>query len=133
MDDMDEQYASLSNLASLFQEWHRQQPQDYASCHAGMSLADLASVLIHVDLFSTHYPLNWTASAGQSFLSMDVLQQMSFDGTALEETPLYRTVDKILIPVFENVLEQYNVHSLHQTKSMTTYFQEMSKLLPGNN
>lgn len=130
MDDMDETYVSLSNLAALFQEWHRKQPQDYANCHAGMSLADLASVLIHVNVFSTHYPLNWTAS--DEFPQMNELRQMAFD-EALEETPLYRTVDKVLIPVFENVLEQYNVHSLHQTKSMATYFREMSKLLPPGN
>jgi NTP pyrophosphatase (non-canonical NTP hydrolase) len=130
LDDMDEEFASLSNLAALFQEWHRKQPQDYASCHAGMSLADLASVLIHVDVFSTHYPLNWTASG--SFPHMDVLQQMAFN-EGLEETPLYRTVDKILIPVFEDVLEQYDMNSLHQTKSMATYFRDMSKLLPEGN
>lgn len=63
---------------------------------------------------------------------MDVLQQMAFN-ESLEETPLYRTVDKILIPVFEDVLEQYDMNSLHQTKSMVTYFRDMSKLLPEGN
>ena len=133
LEELDDNYSSLPKLISIFEEWHKKQPQDYDSCHAGMSLADLASVLIQVNLCSTHHPLNWT-QVGRGFPFVPFLQAMSFDGN-IEETPLYRTIDKVMIPVFVDVLNQgaYNVHSSKQSMSMATYFQELSRLTPPDN
>ena len=133
LEELDDTYSSLPALMSIFEEWHKKQPQDYTSCHAGMSLADLASVLLQVDLCSTHHPLHWSKGS-QAFPFVASLQAMSFNQN-LEETPLYRTVDKVLIPIFEDVLQQgaYNVHSSQQSQSMATYFQEISRLQPSNN
>lgn len=133
LNELDDAYSSFPALMSIFEEWHKKHPQDYISCHAGMSLADLASVLLQVDLCSTHHPLHWSPS-NRSFPFMARLQTMSVEEN-VEETPLYRAVDKVLIPVFEDVLQQkaYNVHSSKQSKSMATYFREVSKLQPKDN
>lgn len=133
LEELDDNYSSLPQLISIFEEWHKKQPEDYASCHAGMSLADLASVLLQVDLCSTHHPLHWSQIGG-GFPFVPLLQAMSI-GENIEETPLYRTVDKVMIPVFVDVLNQeaYNVHSSKQSMSMATYFQELSRLIPPDN
>jgi hypothetical protein len=128
LNELDDAYSSFPALMSIFEEWHKKYPQDYIGCHAGMSLADLASVLLQVDLCSTHHPLHWSLS-NRSFPFMARLQTMSIEEN-VEETPLYRVVDKVLIPCIEDVLEQkaYNVHSSKQSKSMATYFKEVTKL-----
>ena len=133
LDEVDDDYSSLPMLTSIFALWHKKQPLDYASCHAGMSLADLASVLIQVNLCSTHHPLYWS-EIGSDFPFVSLLKDMSFDGN-LEETPLYRTIDKVLIPVFVDVLHQgaYNVHSSKQSVSMATYFRQVVRLIPPGN
>lgn len=132
LEEMDDSYTSLEHLLRLFREWSTKYAQEYQSCHAGMSLADLASVLIQVDLLSSHYPL----AIKSSFPNLDILKEQQEQVTAtvaLEETTLYRTVDKVLIPVFQDVLPHYNIHSTHETKSMTLYYTEVQKLLPTKN
>ena len=47
---MKDEYLSISNLCTLFLEWERTYPEDYVSCYADMSLVQMTSVLVRLDL-----------------------------------------------------------------------------------
>lgn len=132
MNELDEQYASLINLITLFTKWSKLYRDEYKQCFAGMSLADLSSVLVQVDLCSTHHPLDWR---GDSFSWINDLKVISEVDNNIEESPIYRMVDKVLIPVVEDILEEqaYSLISTRQTKSLSMFFSKISELLPRGN
>ena len=43
-------YLSISNLCTLFADWNRLYPDDYASCYAQMSLVQMISVLVRLEM-----------------------------------------------------------------------------------
>jgi hypothetical protein len=129
LQEIDESFTQVTGLVNLFTEWAKQQPEDYQNCHAGMSLADLASVLIQVDLCLTHNPLSFRSSFPSYIES---LKAVSGKEGNIEESPLYRTIDKVLIPAFEDALQQgaYNIQSSKQSGSMASYLKEILRILP---
>jgi hypothetical protein len=128
LQELDDSFSSLESLLTIFEEWSKNYHEDYMNCHAGMSLADLTSVLFQVELCSTHHPLHWNDTS-TSFPFVTKLHLMSKGGNN-EESPLYRTLDKVLAPMFEHLLHvgAYNIHSSAQSKSMATYFKALISL-----
>ena len=45
-------YLSISNLCTLFYDWERTYPDDYKNCYADMSLVQMTSVLVRLELCS---------------------------------------------------------------------------------
>eukprot|EP00580_Thalassiosira_gravida_P019713 CAMPEP_0201670902 /NCGR_PEP_ID=MMETSP0494-20130426/28086_1 /ASSEMBLY_ACC=CAM_ASM_000839 /TAXON_ID=420259 /ORGANISM="Thalassiosira gravida, Strain GMp14c1" /LENGTH=823 /DNA_ID=CAMNT_0048152083 /DNA_START=14 /DNA_END=2485 /DNA_ORIENTATION=- len=43
-------YLSISNLCTLFFNWEREYPEDYATCYAEMSLVQMISVLVRLEM-----------------------------------------------------------------------------------
>ena len=50
LEQVDESYLSLKDLIQVFQQWSQKYPQDYSNCFADLSLGDMASILVQVDL-----------------------------------------------------------------------------------
>jgi hypothetical protein len=132
MNELDDHYASIINLIDLFVKWSTSYREDYKQCYAGMSLADLSSILVQVDLCSSHHPLHWISDG---FPWINSFQDISALEANVEESPLYRMIDKVLIPVVEDILQEqaYSVISTQQTRSLSTFFDQVSKLLPKGN
>jgi len=134
--ELSDQYSSLPNLVALFDKWFAAFPDEYKQCYAGMSLADLASVLVQVQLCTSHHPLRWKKMQDESegIPGTIELRNMSNVEENVEETPLYRMVDKVLIPAMEDVLQQnaFNLVSSKHSKSMSTFYRHVTLLLPKN-
>jgi hypothetical protein len=132
MNELDDHYASITNLIVVFVKWSTSYREDYKQCYAGMSLADLSSILVQVDLCSSHHPLHWISDG---FSWINSFQEISALDDKIEEKPLYRMIDKVLIPVVEDILQEqaYSVISRQQTRSLSTFFDQVSKLLPKGN
>jgi uncharacterized protein YukE len=133
IDEVDEYYTSLANLTAVFTKWSNTYQEEYRQCFAGMSLADLASILVQVDLCSTHHPLHWNGDSAELPWAKP-LQSLSNDGN-IEETPLYRMVDKVLIPVIDELLEgkAYSLLSIGQSRSLSSFISQINSLLPQGN
>ena len=129
INEVDDHFTSLVNLISLFSKWFTSYREEYMQCFAGISLADLSSVLIQVDLCSIHHPLHWQ---GDGFPWIKALQDISIFEVNIEESPLYRIVENVLIPAVEGILhdQAYSLISSRHTRSLATFFFETSKLLP---
>ena len=129
MNEVDDHFTSLVNLIVLFSKWFTSYREEYIQCFAGISLAELSSVLIQVDLCSIHHPLHWQ---GDGFPWIKALQDISTFEINIEGSPLYRIVDKVLIPAVEDILhdQAYSLISSRHTRSLATFFFETSKVLP---
>ena len=134
LNELSDKYSSLENLVALFDKWFVQFPEEYKQCYAGMSLSDLASVLMQVRLCTSHHPLHWEnpVSDKDGFPGASELRTMSRMEESVEETPLYRMVDKVLMPAIEDVLQQkaYNLVSTKHTRSMAAFYRHTTNLLP---
>ena len=150
MEELAEQYSSLPDLVALFVGWHKAYPDEYKQCYAGMSLADLASVLMQVRLCTTHHPLHWQGATDKLLEKSNVATSTTttpndsgIPGTAalasmprvekdMEDTPVYRMIDKVLIPAMEDVLGQkaMNLQSTRHCHSMARFYQHTVELIP---
>jgi hypothetical protein len=131
--ELDDEYTDLSNLTALFDKWAQTYPEEYKQCFGSMSLADLANVLVQVDLCSTCHPLHWLDDHKQQvpFPWVEALKAMA-TGESSEESPLYRVVDSILIPSVVELLDEgaYDILSSKQSRSLSAFYRQMSSLFP---
>jgi hypothetical protein len=130
MEDVDEEYTKLSNLIRIFYLWASTYPEEYRECFASLSLADLASILVQVDLCSTHHPLHWQVDSGQLPWLEDL--QTIPAGDEENDTPTYRMVDKVLIPIFTELLDEdaYYIISTKETRSLASFYWQICSLFP---
>lgn len=133
MEDVDEEYTKLSNLIRIFVKWASNYPEEYMQCFASLSLADLASILVQVDLCSTHHPLYWQVDSEQ-LPWLEDLQTIPV-GDEEEDTPSYRMVDKVLIPIFMELLDEgaYHIISTKETRSLAFFYWRICNLFPKGN
>mmetsp|Transcript_10346 Transcript_10346/g.15221 ORF Transcript_10346/g.15221 Transcript_10346/m.15221 type:complete len:691 (+) Transcript_10346:45-2117(+) len=135
IDTLEEKYRCSKNLISIFLKWKERDPEDYRNCHAGMSLADLAAILLKAEISSSksNHPLYFQQSANTLIPVIEMLKDISSNSHGLipqEDTPLYRIMDKVFIPTFEETLSAYNPLSSRQSKSMASYYQLLLQYMP---
>ena len=134
---VEEEYTELSNLIRIFATWARTYPEEYKQCFASLSLADLASILVQVDLCSAHHPLHWQDTKESSELPWieDLKTIPTGDITEEEDTPTYRMVDKVLIPAFLELLDEgaYDISSSKQTRSLAAFYWRICNIFPSEN
>ncbi|CAB9506978.1 mitochondrial transcription termination [Seminavis robusta] len=139
LEDLEEEYTRLSGLASIFRKWENTYTDDYKQCFANLSLGDLASVLIQVDICKLDAPgvVGWlegfsaSSSKGESNDSFGWLRQMGEkDGVPSDEV-IDRVVEKVYIPIFDNLLGKsgYNVANHAQSRSLGALHDRLSKLI----
>jgi hypothetical protein len=133
MEDVDEEYTKLSNLIRIFAKWASTYPEEYVQCFASLSLADLASILVQLDLCSTHHPLHWHVD-GEQLPWLEDLQTIPV-GDEEEDTPSYRMVEKVLIPIFTELLDEgaYHIISTKETRSLSSFYRRICNLFPKGN
>jgi hypothetical protein len=61
LQDLDDDYTSLPKLLQVFRDWRKLRPDEYHQCYANLSLADLSSVLVMVDLCRSQWLCGMTA------------------------------------------------------------------------
>lgn len=137
MEDVDEEFTMLSNLIRIFSKWASTYPEEYRQCFASMSLADLASILIQADLCSTHHPLRW--QNGDENEELPWLQDLATipvgDTTEEEDTPSYRMADKVLLPIFLELLDEgaYHIISSKESRSLAAFYQRICGMFLSDN
>ena len=133
MEEVDEEYTKLSNLIRIFAKWASTYPEEYRQCFASLSLADLASILVQVDLCSAHHPLHWHVDS-ELLPWLGDLQTIPV-GDEEVDTPCYRMVDKVLIPIFMDLLDEgaYRIISTKETRSLASFYWRICNLFPKGN
>ena len=135
LEDIDEEYTNLSNLIAIFAKWAETYPEEYRECFASMSLADLASILVQADLCSAHHPLRWQIDTPELPWLQDLKTIPVDDATKEEETPSYRMADKVLIPVFLEILDEgaYHMISSKESRSLAAFYWRICNMFPQDN
>lgn len=132
---LEQTYRCPKNLISIFSKWKKRYPEDYRNCHAGMSLADLVAILLKAEINSNkfNHPLYFQKSKSTLIPIMEMVKNISSDSQESipkEDTPLYRIMDKVLIPTFEETLCAYNILSSCQSDSMASYYLLLLEYIP---
>jgi prefoldin subunit 5 len=130
LQDIDEEYTKLSNLIRIFTKWASNYPEEYRECFASLSLADLASILVQVDLCSTHHPLRCQLDS-EELLWLEDVPTIPV-GEEEEDTLTYRMVDKVFIPVVTELLDEgaYDIISTKETRSLASFYWQICSLFP---
>jgi hypothetical protein len=135
--EVDDEYTKLSNLIAIFAKWAESHPEEYRQCFASMSLADLASVLVQADLCSAHHPLQWQMKNDEEELPWlyDLKSIAVSESTEEEDMPSYRMADKVLIPIFLELLDEgaYQIFSSKQSRSLAAFYWRICNMFPKEN
>lgn len=128
--DLDEEYTKLQGLVDVFEEWHAAYPEEYKQCFTSLSLADLASVLVRVELCSLNDP--WNESSGYNEGKWTAVIQSAKRSGALDDAGLERLVEKAVFPSVSNLLDNsgVNLSSKRQTESMGHFMLNVKHILP---
>jgi hypothetical protein len=142
-----EEYTSLQQLFELFAQWKRSFPVEYKECYASLTLADLATVLILVELLSLNDPLNesgghneakWITSVCRHYdcTTLSESHSVKDDASAVklfDKESIERLVSKAVLPTLQDLLSEkrtYNLLSARQGKALSTFFMNAKRLLP---
>lgn len=145
LDNLYEDYTSLPQLFELFSQWKRSFPLEYKECYASLTLADLATVLILVELLSLNDPLNesgghdeakWMTTVCRHYNCGDYPSNVSInngsDVQLFDKESIERLVSKTVIPTLQDLLSQkrtYNLLSYRQSKALSTFLSHAQRLL----
>ena len=137
LDNLYEEYTSLPQLFELFAQWKRSFPAEYKECYASLTLADLATVLILVELLSLNDPLNesgghdeakWITSVCRYYEcgkdTSDALPGKGSDIKLFDKESIQRLVSKAVLPTLQDLLSQkrtYNLLSARQSKALSAF------------
>mmetsp|Transcript_4263 Transcript_4263/g.8731 ORF Transcript_4263/g.8731 Transcript_4263/m.8731 type:complete len:848 (-) Transcript_4263:146-2689(-) len=144
LDSLYQEYTSLQQLFELFAQWKRSFPAEYKECYASLTLADLATVLIQVELLSLNDPLNESGGHDEAKWITTVCrfydcEKQRADDCAGPEIKLFdkesieRLVSKAVLPTLQDLLSQkrtYNLLSARQSKALSAFLSNAQRLLP---
>ena len=127
--DLDEEYTKLQVLVDDFEKWHAAYPDEYQQCFTSLSLADLASVLVRVELCSLNDP--WNESRGYNEGKWTAVIRAAKRSGALDDSGLERLIEKTVLPSVCNLLENsgVNLSSKRQMESMGHFVSNVKHLL----
>ena len=149
LDSLYQEYTSLPQLFELFAQWKRSFPVEYKECFASLTLADLATVLIQVELLSLNDPLNesgghdeakWITTICRFY---DCEKQIADSGSSgkgpeiklFDKESIERLVSKAVLPTLQDLLSRkrtYNLLSARQSKALSAFLSNAQRLLPFN-
>ena len=147
LDGLYEEYTSLQQLFELFAQWKRSFPAEYKECYASLTLADLATVLILVELLSLNDPLNESGGHDEAKWITTVCRHYEGDGAnqntmvdsdttcvkLFDKESIERLVSKAVLPTLQDMLTEkrtYNLLSARQSKALSGFFTNANRLLP---
>jgi hypothetical protein len=130
VEDVDEEYTSLHNLFALFEEWYKEYPDEYNQSFANLSLADLASVLIQLELCSMNDP--WDESGGYNEGRWMTIVRAAYDKGVLDDGSVERIFDKVVVPSILDIFDKrgFNIASRKQMKSFHNFIHRIEKVFP---
>lgn len=142
--DLEDDYTQLPKLAAIFQRWHNSYPEDFKQSFAYLSMGDLASVLIEVDLCkacaSTTSTKGWldglsnhdgTQDNDAIFSWISKLAPNNEDSKQLPVNDISdRIIEKCFIPVLTNILDKssFNLTSKKQSSSFSALFARLKSV-----
>jgi hypothetical protein len=147
--DLEEEYTLLSQLAAIFRKWRKAYPEDFKQCFANLSLGDLASVLVQMELCklnstdsNSHGWLEGWSSAeernddcfgwiGDLALDYHSEGESSRDSSSIPAELVDRIIAKAYIPVLNNLLNKsaYRVASTKQSRALSNMYGQLAKLV----
>jgi hypothetical protein len=145
LNNLYDEYKSLQQLFELFAQWKRSFPAEYTECFASLTLADLATVLIQVELLSLNDPWNdsgghdetkWITAVCRHYDCVDQQGGAARRGQELllfDKESIERLVTKAVLPTIQDLLSQekktYNLLSARQSRSLSKFMSHAQKLL----
>jgi len=128
--DLDDEYTELHKLFEVFQEWHKLYAEDYQQCFASLSLADMASVLIRVELCSLNDPYNESESYNEA--KWTTIVHNASEELVLDNEGVERVVEKAVLPALSDLLDKsgYNLVSTKQTQTLSSFYKLVARVLP---
>jgi len=155
LNQLDDDYTTVSGLVRVFSEWSRIYPEEYKQCFASLSMADLVGVLIQIDMCSQYHPLHWKGSSSNGNNKEEKLQfpwiqyfvddhspssVKSHNAKAVQQrqqledsdSPLHWVVEKVLVPAAIDLLDgnAYSLASRKQSQSFAAFCSELCRLRP---
>lgn len=130
LDELDEHYKTLNNLVDVFHEWQQAYGQDYDQCFATLSLGDLASIMVQVQLSALNDP--WDESKVDIEANWATVVHEASRMSVLDQAGVERIFEKSIVPALSDTLNRlgYNLASSRQTRSLCTFYRNALKIIP---
>jgi hypothetical protein len=128
--ELDDEFTSLQNLVDVFARWKREHGDDYRQCYAGLSLADLASVLILTELCALNDP--WNESGGYNEGRWTAVIKSAMDLGLLDDAGFDRVLEKSVYPSVCDLLDRsgYAIVSSRQSSALASFVKHVVKVSP---
>ena len=128
----DEDFTSLPHLVDIFRDWHHHHPHDYEQTYAGLSLADLASVLVNVELCALNDP--WDESGGYNEARWMTTMHKAQEEHLLTSEAMDRLMERSVVPSIQDLFEQsgYDLVSRRQARKLSSFVRHALELLDPN-
>jgi len=142
-------YLSISNLCTLFYDWERSYPDDYKNCYADMSLVQMTSVLVRLELCSVNVldtnstqdvidvsefkwfqDLKKTIRVANSAVEKETRPRKSILLEVVQKKIVDRLLDSFSFEVDKDGIEQHGIYdpfSVVQTKRMCSVLSSLLK------
>ena len=101
LDEVDEEFTKLQQLVDDFADWQKNYPTEYRQCFTSLSLADLASVLVRVELCALNDP--WDESQGYNQGKWTAVIRAARESGVLDQAGTERLVEKSVLPSIESL------------------------------
>ncbi|GAX25100.1 hypothetical protein FisN_10Lh300 [Fistulifera solaris] len=126
---LDEKFTKLQWLVDDFAVWKKDYAAEYKQCYAGLSLADLASVLVRAELCELNDP--WNESEGYNEAKWTTVIRSAQALGLLDEIAIERLLDKSVLPAVQSVLSKngFNICSTKDVKTMSTFLRHVEPFL----
>lgn len=130
IDEIDESYSSLQPLVDIFTKWRDSYSEDYTKSYASLCLADLATVLVSVELCSLNDP--WDDSNGYNEAKWMTVINKAVKSSLMARSDVERIVEKAVLSSHSDLLAKsgYSLLSTTRTQSLTGFYKHLRKLLP---
>jgi hypothetical protein len=129
LESLDEQFTKLQWLVDDFAVWKKDYAAEYKQCYAGLSLADLASVLVRAELCELNDP--WNESEGYNEAKWTTVIRSAQSLGLLDEVAIERLMYKSVLPVVQSLLakEGFNICSTKDVKAMSAFLRHVEPFL----
>jgi hypothetical protein len=129
LEELDKEYTKLQNLFDEFEKMHNAYPEEYNQCFMGLSLADLASVLVRVELCALNDP--WNESHGYNEGKWTSVIRAAKQSGLLDQAATDRLIEKAVLPVVSSLIDKggINLSSERQIKSLGVFFSNVQHVV----
>ena len=127
--ELDQEFTKLQGLVDDFDRMHQLYPEEYKQCFSSLSLADLAAVLIRVELCALNDP--WNESHGYNEGKWMAVIRAAEQSGALDGVATERVIEKSVLPAVNSLVDKsgINLSSKRQMKSMGEFMTHVEHFL----